>query len=77
MFVLSIMPDIPAENLDFHFVSFTVIRSPLLLPQRCLSPAREEGEFHFNAINWIREVAGATELGGIRFLTWMGCWRGD
>lgn len=58
LLVLYIMPDIPPEILDFHFVGFPAILSPLLLPQRRLRPAREETEFHFNGINWILEVAG-------------------
>lgn len=77
LLMLSIMLDSPQEIPDFHFVSSPAILSPLLLPLRRLRLAREEGEFHFNCINWILEVAGATELGGIRFLTWTGCWRED
>lgn len=75
--VLSVMPDIPPDIPDFYFVRFPAILFPLLLPQRRLRLSWEEGEFHFNGINWILEVAGATELGGIRFLTWMRHWRGD
>lgn len=51
LLMLSFMPDIPREIPDFHFVSFPAILSPLLLPQRRLRPAQEEGEFHFNHIN--------------------------
>lgn len=72
--MLSIIPDIPQEIPDFHFLSFPAVQSPLLLPLR---RPREEGEFHFNCINWILEVSEATELGGIRFLTWTRCWRED